>query len=234
VSERMIRNKQTHIIHQSSFPPMPPSPAPDTCWLYLVRHGATENNRADPPRLQGRRTDPPLSDEGREQARRTGEFLAGSALDAVYSSPLLRARQTARAIAEPHGLSTHIVKDLIEVDVGVWEGRSWDEIEKTDAEAYRAFMTDASVNPYLGGEHLQTVLARAAPAFQKLMQESVGRTIAVVAHNVVNRAYLAELMGMPLARYRSIPQDNCGVTLLRYRRARVKVVTINGVFHLRD
>lgn len=213
---------------------MPPCPAPDTCWLFLVRHGATENNRADPPRLQGRRTDPPLSDEGLEQARRTGEFLAASALDAVYSSPLLRARQTAEAIAKPHGLNAQIVDDLIEVDVGAWEGRSWEEIRKTDAEAYRAFMNDASVNPYLGGENLQTVLARAGPALEKLMQENLGRSIAVVAHNVVNRAYLAQLIGMPVARYRSIPQDNCGVTLLRYRKARAKVVTINGVFHLSE
>ena len=213
---------------------MPPCPAPDTCWLYLVRHGATANNRADPPRLQGRRTDPPLSDEGREQARQTGQFLAACGLDAVYSSPLLRARQTAQAIAKPHGLTAQIVDDLIEVDVGVWEGRSWEEIEKTDAEAYQAFMTDASVNPYLGGENLQTVLARAAPALEKLMQENLGRSIAVVAHNVVNRSYLTQLIGMPLPRYRSIPQDNCGVTLLRYHKARAKAVTINGVFHLRQ
>ena len=213
---------------------MPPCPAPDTCWLYLARHGATANNRADPPRLQGRRTDPPLSDEGREQARRTGEFLGARRLGVVYSSPLLRARQTAEAIAKPHGLAVQIVDDLIEVDVGVWEGRSWEEIEITDPEAYRAFMTDASVNPYLDGENLQTVLARAAPALEKLMQENLGRLIAVVGHNVVNRGYLTQLLGMPLSRYRSIPQDNCGVTLVRYRKARAKAVTINGVFHLSE
>ena len=211
---------------------MPPCPAPDTCWLYLVRHGATANNRAKPPRLQGRRTDPPLSDEGLAQARQTGKFLADSPLGAVYSSPLLRARQTAEAIAEPHGLAVEVVEDLIEVDVGVWEGRDWDEIQRDDPEAYRGFMTDATVNPYLGGEDLTTVLARAKPAFERLMEENLGRLIVVVAHNVVNRAYLAELIGMPLARYRSIPQDNCGLTLLRYRRRQVKAVTINGVFHL--
>lgn len=211
---------------------MPPCPAPDTCWLYLVRHGATANNRADPPRLQGRRTDPPLSDEGRQQARHTGQFLAGSGLDAVYSSPLVRARQTAEQIAGPQGMPVQVVDELIEVDVGVWEGRSWDEIQRTDPEAYRAFMTDATVHPYLGGESLDTVLARAGPAFQRLMENNCGRRIVVVAHNVVNRAYLAQLIGMPVARYRSIPQDNCGLTLIRYRSKRVKVVTINAVFHL--
>jgi len=211
---------------------MPPCPAPDTCWLYLVRHGATANNRAKPPRLQGRRTDPPLSEEGLAQARQTGRFLADSPPDAVFSSPLLRARQTAEAIAEPHGLAVAVVDDLIEVDVGEWEGRAWDEIERTDPEAYRGFMTDATIHPYLGGENLVTVLARAKPAFERLMEENLGRRIVAVAHNVVNRAYLTELVGMPLARYRSIPQDNCGLNLLRYRRGRVKAVTINGVFHL--
>jgi len=211
---------------------MPPCPAPDTCWLYLVRHGATANNRAKPSRLQGRRTDPPLSEEGLAQARQTGLFLADSPLDAVFSSPLLRARQTAEAIAERHGLAVEVVDDLIEVDVGEWEGRDWDDIQRADPEAYRGFMTDATINPYLGGENLKTVLARAKPAFERLMEANVGRLIVAVAHNVVNRAYLTELIGIPLARYRSIPQDNCGLTLLRYRRGRVKAVTINGLFHL--
>jgi broad specificity phosphatase PhoE len=182
--------------------------------------------------LQGRRTDPPLSEEGRGQARQTGEFLAGFPLSAVYSSPLLRARQTAEAIAEPHGLAVEVVDDFIEIDVGAWEGRSWEEIEQTDPEAYQAFMTDATVNPYLGGENLNTVLARAVPAFGRLMEQNLGRVIVVVAHNVVNRAYLVRLMGMPVARYRSIPQDNCGLTLIRYRKGQAKAVTINGVFHL--
>jgi broad specificity phosphatase PhoE len=213
---------------------MPPCPAPDTCWLYLIRHGATDNNRARPPRLQGRRTDPPLSEEGRTQARQTGELLAGFSVDAIYSSPLLRARQTAEAIAERHGLPVEIDDLLIEVDVGVWESRPWDEIEKTDPAAYEAFMADASVNPYLGGENLNTVLARCEPAFRRLTADNLGRRIVVVAHNVVNRAYLAHLMGIPIARYRSIPQDNCGLTLLRYRDDEPKVVTINGVFHLDD
>jgi len=211
---------------------MPPCPAPNTCWLYLVRHAATDNNRADPPRLQGRRTDPALSSEGRQQARQTAHFLAGCRVGAVYSSPLLRARQTAEVIAEPHDLPVQVVDDLIEVDVGQWEGRAWDEIERTNPEAYRAFMTDAAVNPYLGGENLGTVYARIVPAFERLMAANVGRVIVASAHNVVNRAYLAPLLSLPLSRYRSVPQDNCGVNLLRYRDGRVKVVTVNAVFHL--
>ena len=211
---------------------MPPCPAPDACWLYLVRHGATANNRARPPRVQGRRTDPELSEEGRRQARQTGRALADMTVGTVYTSPLLRARQTASAIAGPHGLEVEAVQDLIEVDVGQWEGRDWVEIEKTDPEAYRLFTTDAGVHPYLGGENLGTVQARVIPALERLMADNLGRVVVAVGHNCVNRVYLAHLLGMPLAKYRSISQDNCGVNLLRYRGGRIKAVTINAVGHL--
>ncbi len=204
-----------------------------TTWLYLIRHGATANNRAKPPRLQGRRTDPELSDEGRDQARQTGRWLAAQPLDAVFASPLARAQQTAEAIARPHGLEVCIVDDLVEVDVGAWEGRAWDEIERNDTEAYQQFMSDASVHPYRDGETLTTVLERSLPAIVQLMAENIGRTIAAVAHNVVNRSCLAHWLGMPLKQYRAIPQDNCGVNLLRFREGKVKLVTVNAVEHLR-
>ncbi len=210
----------------------PPCPAPPTCWCYLVRHGETANNRARPSRLQGRRTDPDLSDEGRQQAVETGQLLADKPVVAVYSSPLLRARRTARAIARSHDVAVDIVDDLIEVDVGLWEGRPWDEIEQIDPEAYRLFVADASVHPYLGGENLTTIQDRVVPALNRLMAENLGRTIVVVAHNCVNRSYLAQLLNVPLRKYRSIPQDNCGVNLLRHRNGKVKLITLNTIAHL--
>lgn len=210
----------------------PPSPAPDTCWFYLLRHGATYNNEARPPRLQGRRIDSALSEDGFRQAAETGRLLANCPIGAVYSSPLLRARQTAEAIALPHGLDVQVIEDLVEVDVGDWEGRAWEEIERTDPEAYRAFTADAAIHPYLGGENLQAVWDRAAPALANLLAANLGRVIVAVAHNVVNRSYLAPLLGLPLAQYRMVPQDNCGVNLLRCRGGVVKVVTVNSVLHL--
>lgn len=213
---------------------MPPSPAPDTCWLYLIRHAATDNNRVRPPRLQGRRTNPALSHEGHQQARETAAALAGEPLAAVYSSPLLRSRQTAEAIAAPHHLAVETVDELIEVDVGQWEGRSWEDVEREHPEAYRLFMTDAGVHPYLGGENLGIVQARVIPAMERLMADHLGCVIVAVAHNCVNRAYLASLLNLPLAKYRSVPQDNCGLNLLRYRGGKAKLVSLNWVAHLRE
>jgi broad specificity phosphatase PhoE len=204
------------------------------CLLYLIRHGSTANNEATPPRLQGRRADPGLSALGRAQALRTARWLAAQGLDAVYSSPLLRARQTADEIAKALRLTVELVDDLIEVDVGRWEGLAWEDVAQRDPEAYRLFKSDASLHPYLGGENLSVVQARVLPALARLMQANLGRRVAVVAHNVVNRAYLTHLLDIPLRSYRGIPQEPCGVNLIRCTQGEPKLVTINAVWHLME
>ena len=162
----------------------------------------------------------------------TGRRLAGEPLDAVYSSPLLRAQQTALAIAGPHGLPIRLLDDLIEVNVGAWEGRTWEQIAETDPKAYQRFTTDASIHAYMGGENLTMVLQRVLPAMERLMAENLGRLVVVVAHNVVNRVYLAHLLGIPLAQYRSVVQDNGAISVIEYRQGEAKPLTINDVGHL--
>ena len=205
---------------------------PETCRLYLIRHGATPNNEARPHILQGQRTNPPLSALGEEQAARTAGFLAEVPFTAFYSSPLQRAMQTAQAISEPHDLVVTPVDQLIEVDVGQWDGWDWGRIERETPEAYRAFLDDPSVHPYHGGETATDVLRRGDPALRALCERHLGETICVVAHNVMNRTFLANLLGMPMKRFTKLPQDNCGVNVVRFRPDKVKLVTLNAVMHL--
>ena len=209
-----------------------PSPAPDACFLFLVRHAATDNNLAQPPKVQGPHSDPGLSDEGRRQAEATGQFLADVPIAAVYSSPLVRARQTAEAIARPHGLTVETVPSLAECDVGAWEGRTWEDIRRSEPEAHHAFVTDPATNPYRGGENLTQLLARVAPALKQKMRQHTGQHIVVVAHNVVNRAYLASVLEVPLAKARGIDQANGGINVLRARGDEVKALSINVAVHL--
>jgi len=93
-------------------------------------------------------------------------------------------------------------------------------------------MDDASVHPYLDGENMTTVQARVVPALASLLAANVGRRIAVVAHNVVNRVYLTHLMNIPLRNYRAMPQENCGLNLIRCVQGEPTPVTINSVWHL--
>jgi broad specificity phosphatase PhoE len=210
-----------------------PLPCPDdTCLLYLVRHGATANNLARPPVLQGRGVNLGLSPEGLRQAQKTAEFLRDRPLAAAYSSVLARAVETALIIAAPHGLEVKQLEAITEVDVGQWEGRRWTEIAQTDADAYRRFMEDAGAHGYLGGETLAQVEARVTPALREVMASHLGQRVLVVAHNVVNRAFLASLLQLPLSRARILRQDNGCVNVIRYRDGEVEVVTMNEIFHL--
>src|SRR5262249_47641470 len=108
--------------------------------LYLVRHGATEANVARPPRLQGRRHDPPLAPLGVRQAEARRDSLAGRRVDVCYCSPMLRAVQTAALLAAPHGLAPRPLEAITECDVGRWEGLDRQTIAEFDAEAHRLFL----------------------------------------------------------------------------------------------
>jgi broad specificity phosphatase PhoE len=211
---------------------MPYSPAPNTCFLFLVRHAATLNNLATPPRIQGLADDVHLSDEGREQARRTATFLSDQPITAAFSSPLVRAMETAQIIAQPHGITPTPIDELHEVDVGRWEGRSWVDIEREEPDAYRQFITDPAIHGYAGGENLTQVRQRILPAVERLTRNQLGKVVLVVGHNVVNRVLLATLLNVPLSQARGIDQDNCGVNVIRYRDGHMKVMTTNTAFHL--
>jgi len=218
-------------------------------YIYLLRHGATDYNLLNPPRLQGRCIDRPLSETGRRQAALAAAFLAGRSawtadwerfptcparqpIAAVYTSPMLRARQTAEAIAQLLGLTPELVEELTECDVGRWEGRSWPEIEIAEPDAYRQFMANPYEHGYGGGENLRQVEERVLPAFERIAAENLGRSVAVVAHNVVNRVYLGHLLGVPPARRREVVQGNCGISLVSYEEGQASVVVLNSVCHL--
>lgn len=208
-------------------------PLPDGCQMFLLRHGATANNVAQPPRLQGRGSNPGLSADGLRQAEETAELLARVSLAAVYASPLVRALETAERLALPHRLTVQTVPELIECDVGLWEGRTWPDIERDDADYHAAFRADPATHGYAGGENLTQVAQRVGPAFASLLQKHSGGNIAVVGHNIVNRCYLAEQLGIPLARARDrLVQHNCGVNLIRQRGGKTQVAALNAIWHL--
>src|SRR5687768_5606634 len=93
----------------------------------LVRHGETDWNVEQ--RFQGH-ADPPLNDAGREQARALAAALADAELDAIYTSDLARARETAEIVAARTGVPVLALTELREIDVGEWEGLTWPEIEE--------------------------------------------------------------------------------------------------------
>jgi broad specificity phosphatase PhoE len=200
--------------------------------LYLIRHGATEANLARPARIQGRKHNPPLARQGVRQAEATRDFLATRRIDQSYCSPLLRAIQTAAIIAAPHGVSPLPVEALTECDVGSWEGLDWQTIRYLDAASHDRFHANPGTFGYPGGESFADVYARAAPALDELLNRHPGESILVVGHHVVNRTYLAGLLGLGPNQARQVSLDNCGISVVVRDSGRTIVSTLNAAFHL--
>jgi uncharacterized phosphatase len=149
--------------------------------LYLVRHGETDWNRQR--RIQGL-TDIPLNDTGRGQALATGRLLARRTWDAVYASPLSRARETAEIIAGELGLPRPtLLDDIVERNYGAAEGLDWMQV---DAQ----FPHGASVP---GRESREQVGARVLPALIRLAEERAGQSLVIVSHGGAIRAVLSEV-----------------------------------------
>ncbi len=209
-------------------------PPSGTTHLYLIRHGATPPNEQRPYILQGDGIDLGLSVSGQRQAAEVARFLSDFPLDHIYCSPMIRARETATAIAQSHGKEIQPVDRLVECCVGLWEGLDWGTIRQRHPEEARLFHENPADNPYFGGESYSDTLRRVRPVFQDLLERHRGETIAIVAHNVVNRVYLASLLGLELRRAKDLRQQNACVNLIVHDDHATHVVTMNSVFHLTE
>lgn len=206
----------------------------ETSWMHLIRHGATKYNLAKPVVLQGSGIDADLADEGREQAAAAAEALAKRPIRAVYASDLRRNQQTAEIIAGPHQLPVHTLPAVREISVGRWEGWNWDEVRARDPEAYRRFRETPQTHGYPEGENLTELRARIVPALQGLLEKHAGQQIVVVGHSVVNRQYVAYLLGLPPEGSVPLTQANGAINVIRRRQGEVKLISYNSVLHLRD
>jgi broad specificity phosphatase PhoE len=162
--------------------------------ILLIRHGETAWN-AD-GRWQGH-APVPLNDAGLEQSRLLGHYLAerGPRLDALYSSDLKRAMQTAQAIAAPLQMDARPEPGLRELDLGEWQGLTREEAEAWDGERYARFAADRMVVPLPNGESWEDVKARARAAFDTLAARHTGQTIALVSHGGAIGRLIESLFG---------------------------------------
>ncbi|MDP1796390.1 MAG: histidine phosphatase family protein [Planctomycetaceae bacterium] len=210
------------------------APPADMTRLFLIRHGSTGPNECRPFVLQGCEINGPLTELGRRQSQAVGRFLSRYRIHAVYASSLLRAQETAAAIAAPHDLPVQVRSELRECSVGQWEGKSWEAIQAADRDGHDRFFADPVNTPHPGGESYLDLLNRVRPTINELLAKHVGQNIVVVAHNLANRVYLAELVGIDLKHARKLRQVNCCVNLLQHTAGQTELVTLNSVWHLDD
>ncbi len=147
--------------------------------LLLLRHGQTE---LSVHRRYSGRGNPALTDLGLRQADAAANYLARrGGIDAVVTSPLQRAHDTAAAAAKGLGLDLVVDDDLIETDFGAWEGLTFSEAAERDPELHRRWLGDTSVTPP-GGESFDTVHQRVRRARNRIIAEHGAATVLVVSH----------------------------------------------------
>lgn len=156
--------------------------------IILIRHGATDWNEAG--RLQGQQ-DIPLNARGIEQAAQLARRLFGIEIEAVYTSDLLRACQTAEAVAAVAGAEPQTDARLREVNLGEWEGRLIEEIEQSDGARFERRFRYPAVTAPPGGEPAAVVQERMLAAVRDIAARHPASNVAVVTHGFAAATLLA-------------------------------------------
>ncbi len=198
-------------------------------WLTLVRHAETDWNREQ--RYQGG-TDTELSQAGRAQAQAAGRLLSTETFAAVWASPLRRARETAEAIARPHGLPVQTHAGFSEMRFGAWEGLTGDEVRARFADDYRRWREDPATAKWPGAEPLVDVRARALLGLEALRAAYDGRRVCLVAHGITKRILILEALGLPLDRLWTFHVSYSGISDLEFRDDWTAVHRMNTLVHL--
>ena len=199
--------------------------------VYLVRHGQTAWNKDET--FRGR-TDIPLDETGLKEAALAGEYFKPLPLQAVYSSPLSRAWQTAQQIAKTHNLGVQPLDGLVDMSFGNWEGRSLKEVMGTDEKRYRQWREEPHLLMLPGGETLDEVRKRAMGDLEEVIRKHPGETVVLVSHRVINKVLICGILGLDNSHFWQITQDTTAINLLQVREGGKYLLSLmNDTCHLK-
>ena len=194
--------------------------------IYLIRHGQVAG--FDQARYNGQ-TDVALTDLGVEQYHVMKERLADKKISACYSSDLSRCAIGADIICSQYGIEPVKRRELRELNVGLWEGMTWQEIQSKWPNQWQARLADLVNYRVPQGENPLDVQARLLPVIREIVQRHCGQEILVVGHGGVNRIVLLDAIGAPLSAMFNIEQSyGCLNIIDYYADGRATVKLLNG------
>lgn len=203
--------------------------------FFLVRHGETMWNRQG--KYQGQ-SDVPLTDEGREQARFLSERLKDEKIDVIYASDLDRAIETAAIIAKYHDLNVLPAPLMRELNFGIWEGMTYDEIIQKWPQEYNEWQRDPHNKKPPEGETLAELCKRVSKFLKETAREHPDSRILVVSHAGPIRAILSVLLNLRQDFFWKFKISNTSITIIEYdgqkelAESDAFIVTVNNTYHL--
>jgi probable phosphoglycerate mutase len=196
--------------------------------MYCIRHGESTYNAEG--RVQGH-LNIPLSDLGRRQAAALAEVSRGWAAEAIFCSPLQRARETAEPIAAALALAVREEPRLIEIGVGVFQGHSRNELDRIFPEEYARWRSGDPDYMVPGGESRRALMQRGREVLESIAQCDYQRVV-VVSHGAILAAAFKSLLEVPAHRHPFL-LENASVSRLEIDHAIVRLHTLNEVAHLK-
>ena len=190
--------------------------------LLLVRHGHTDSAGK---RLTGWTAGIHLNEIGRQQAEHLVERVDGIRIDAIYSSPLERCRETAAPLAKARRLSVHVRRRLIETGYGEWTGRSIAQVRKT--KLWRTVERVPSAMRFPGGESLLEVQARAVDEVNRIARDHPKGIVVVVSHADPIRLVIAQVAGADVDHLHRLVVDTCSITAITLENAVPRLLKVN-------
>jgi broad specificity phosphatase PhoE len=203
--------------------------------LYLVRHGQSAGNAEG---RFGGHSPTPLSKLGEEQAELTANALARERINAIYSSDLLRAVQTAEPLAKALDLPVIKTSAFRERKVGVLEGLTFDESKEKHPKDYYALINRNVSHVITGGESYRQLLRRATGTLREILQIHRGERVAIFSHTGAICFLTLHLIGAIHRKTQTTPwlvTSNCGINRFEIRgRRNIRVMAINDTRHLTE
>jgi probable phosphomutase (TIGR03848 family) len=196
--------------------------------FFLVRHGVTEHTGQ---RISGWLEGIELSDHGREQAKALAERLADVGFAAVYASPIERTMDTARPIADAHGLTVKVRRTLGEVEYGGWTNRSMKVLART--KLWQQVQSFPSGARFPDGEAMYEVQTRAVAELEKMRRDHPKEKVCVVSHGDVIRLVTAHYLGVHIDLFQRIIVAPASLTVVSVSDSGPHVLTVNSTIEWR-
>lgn len=198
--------------------------------VIFVRHGETSWNLDK--RYQGH-SDIALNEKGVQQAQAVAERLATERISAVYSSDLIRAAKTAELIAAQHSLPIVTIPELREVNFGLWEGLTYEQIMATWPEELSAIYSKPGAMCIPDGESFDDVSKRVEVGLARCIEKHQNETIVIVSHGGTMRVALCNALGIPIEKMWSLRQDSTAINVIEYFEEMTVVSLVNDTCHIK-
>jgi broad specificity phosphatase PhoE len=198
--------------------------------LILARHGETAWNVE---KIYRGRADVNLDEVGIKQAELLGKYLSNWELEAIYSSPLKRALDTANIIAHYQKVDVHVAEGLIDFDYGKWQSLPEQEAKRLYPTLHNEWHNNPHKVTMPGGESLEDVRKRAIEVVNDVLTKYQG-SVVLVSHRVVNKVLICSLLGLDNSHFWNIKQDVGGITIFNYVDGRFVLIRHNDTSHLKE